>query len=154
MNINYFMNEANKEAKKAIILNEVPIGAILVNNINNKIIASAHNQTINKNNPIKHAELIVIEKGLNKINKKYLDNTSLFVTLEPCAMCATAISITRIAKVYFGAYDEKKGSLESIMKIYNTKNFFVPEIYGGINENESSKLLKSFFKEIRNKNLR
>ena len=105
MNINYFMNQANKEAKKAILLDEVPIGAILVDNKDNKIIASAHNETVNKNNPIKHAELIVIEKALVNIKKKFLDSTTLFVTLEPCAMCATAISIVRISKVYFGAYD-------------------------------------------------
>jgi len=151
MNINYFMNQANKEAKKAILLDEVPIGAILVDNKNNKIIASGHNETVNKNNPIKHAELIVIEKALIKRKKNFLDSTTLFVTLEPCAMCATAISIVRINKVYFGAYDEKKGSLESIMKIYNTKNLFVPEFYGGINEQESSKLIKDFFKSKRNK---
>lgn len=153
MNINYFMNQANKEAKKAILLDEVPIGAILVDNKDNKIIASAHNETVNKNNPIKHAELIVIEKALVNIKKKFLDSTTLFVTLEPCAMCATAISIVRISKVYFGAYDEKKGSLESIMKIYNTKNLFVPEFYGGINEHESSKLIKDFFKSKRKKEI-
>ena len=61
-------------------------------------------------------------------------NTTLFVTLEPCAMCAAAISEVRIDKIYFGAYDEKKGSLESIMKIYNKKHYYVPEVYGGIKE--------------------
>ena len=87
----------------------------------------------------------LIEKACKKKEAKYLLNTSIFVTLEPCAMCAAAISEVRIDKIYFGAYDEKKGSLESIMKIYNTKNYFVPEVYGGINENECSKYLKNFF---------
>ena len=131
MNINFFMNLAIKEAEKAYLLNEIPIGAILVDNKTHLIISSAHNETIKQKNSIKHAD------------------TSIFVTLEPCAMCAAAISEVRIDKIYFGAYDEKKGSLDSIMKIYNTKNYFIPEIYGGINEIECSTILKKFFKKMR-----
>jgi len=149
MNINYFMSVANEEAKKAYILDEVPVGAILVDNLTNSIISSAHNQVFKQKNPIKHAEIILIENACKKKNSNYLVNTSIFVTLEPCAMCAAAISEARIDNIYFGAYDEKKGSLESIMKIYNTRNFFVPEIYGGINEIESSEILKKFFKQKR-----
>ena len=98
---------------------------------------------------LKHAEMIVIEGSCLKLKSKFLLNTTIFVTLEPCAMCAAAISEVRINTIYFGAYDEKKGSLESIMKIYNTKNYFVPEIYGGIKEIECSKLIKNFFREKR-----
>ena len=85
------------------------------------------------------------------MNLDYFDlpNTSIFITLEPCAMCAAAISNIRINRIYFGAYDEQKGSLESIMKIYNQKGFFVPEVYGGINELDCIKLIKDFFKNKR-----
>ena len=143
------MSVANEEAEKAYILDEVPVGAILVDNLTNSIISSAHNQVIKLKNPIKHAEIILIEKACKIKQTKYLINTSIFITLEPCAMCAAAISEVRINKIYFGAYDEKKGSLESIMKIYNTKNYFVPEVYGGINETECSTILKKFFQEKR-----
>ena len=149
MNINFFMNLAIKEAEKAYLLNEIPIGAILVDNKTHLIISSAHNEIIKQKNPIKHAEILLIERACKAINSKYLMNTSIFVTLESCAMCAAAISEVRIDKIYFGAYDEKKGSLDSIMKIYNTKNYFIPEIYGGINEIECSTILKKFFKKMR-----
>ena len=149
MNINFFMNLAIKEAEKAYLLNEIPIGAILVDNKTHLIISSAHNEIIKQKNSIKHAEILLIERACKAINSKYLMNTSIFVTLEPCAMCAAAISEVRIDKIYFGAYDEKKGSLDSIMKIYNTKNYFIPEIYGGINEIECSTILKKFFKKMR-----
>ena len=149
MNINYFMDLANKEAKKAYLLNEIPVGAILVDNTTNLLISSAHNEVIRQKNSIKHAEMILIEKACKIKQNKYLIGTSIFITLEPCAMCAAAISEVRINKIYFGAYDEKKGSLESIMKIYNTKNYFVPEVYGGIDETECSTMLKKFFQKKR-----
>ena len=143
------MDLAKKEAKKAYLLNEIPVGAILVDNTTNLLISSAHNEIIRQKNSTKHAEMILIEKACKIKQTKYLVNTSIFITLEPCAMCAAAISEVRINKIYFGAYDEKKGSLESIMKIYNTKNYFVPEVYGGINEIECSTILKKFFQEKR-----
>ena len=149
MNINYFMSLAYKEAEKGYLLNEVPVGAILVDNATNSVISSAYNQVIKHKNSTKHAEMLLIETGCKKKDSKYLVNTSIFITLEPCAMCAAAISEVKIDRIYFGAYDEKKGSLESIMKVYNNKNYYVPEIYGGINEIESSKILKKFFQEKR-----
>jgi len=143
------MKLAKEESKKAYLLNEIPVGAVLVDNITNSLISSAHNETIKQKNPTKHAEMVLIEKACKEKQLKYLINTSIFITLEPCAMCAAAISEARIKRIYFGAYDEKKGSLESIMKIYNTKNYFVPEVYGGINEIECSIILKEFFKKRR-----
>ena len=143
------MSLAYKEAEKGYLLNEVPVGAILVDNATNSVISSAYNQVIKHKNSTKHAEMLLIEMGCKKKDSKYLLNTSIFITLEPCAMCAAAISEVKIDKIFFGAYDEKKGSLESIMKIYNNKNYYVPEVYGGINEIESSKILKKFFKEKR-----
>ena len=149
MNIHFFMNKAIEVAKKGVLANEIPIGAVLVNNQNNEIISIAHNKINQLSNSTKHAEMVVIEDSCLKLKSKFLSNTTIFVTLEPCAMCAAAISEVRINTIYFGAYDDKKGSLESIMKIYNTKNYFVPEIYGGIKEIECSKLIKNFFKEKR-----
>ena len=152
MNTNYYMDLAIKEAKKAFQINEVPVGAILVDDIKNKIIAAFHNEVIKHNNPTKHAEMLVIEEGSKLKNSRYLDYTSIYITLEPCAMCASAISEARIGKLYYGAYDEKKGAIESVMNIYKNKNLFVPEIYGGIREIECSLLLKNFFNLIRKKN--
>jgi tRNA(adenine34) deaminase len=149
MNINFFMNKALEQANKALLVNEVPIGAVLVDNITHKIISSAYNLIESKKNASAHAEMILINNANIKNDSKFLEKTSLFVTLEPCAMCSAAISEMRIERIYFGAYDEKKGSLETIMKIYNLKNLFVPEIYGGINEIECSSLLKNFFKHKR-----
>ena len=149
MNINFFMKKAIEEANKALLFNEVPIGAILVDNITHKIINSAHNLIESTQNASAHAEMILIKKVNNQNKIKFLKETSLFVTLEPCAMCAAAISEMRIERIYFGAYDQKKGSLESIMKIYNKKHYFVPEVYGGINEKECSNLLINFFKKKR-----
>ena len=149
MNIIFFMNKALEEARKALLFNEVPIGAVLVDNRTNTIIKSAHNLINFMNNSTSHAEMIVINGACKQRKNKFLHDTSLFVTLEPCAMCAAAISEVHIEKVYFGAYDEKKGSIESIMKIYNAKNIFVPEVYGGMSEEKCSILLKNFFHQKR-----
>lgn len=149
MDINYFMTHAIKEANKASLNNEVPVGAILVDNLTNKIIASAHNQTIKQQNPLKHAEILIIDQACKERNSKYLNDTSLFVTLEPCAMCSAAICEARIKNVYFGAYDDKNLSLESILQIYKTKNYYIPDTYGGINDKECSKIIINFFKKKR-----
>lgn len=143
------MNKALDQANKALIVNEVPIGAILVDNKTHKIISFAHNLVESTQNATAHAEILLINKANNLNSNKFLKETSIFVTLEPCAMCAAAISEMRIERIYFGAYDKKKGSLESIMKIYNKKHYFIPEVYGGINEQECSTLLKNFFKNKR-----
>lgn len=151
MNINYFMNKAIQQANKALLVDEIPIGAVLVDNVSKKIISSANNSINRLKNATSHAEMIIINNSCKKKRSKFLLNTTLFITLEPCAMCAAAISETHISKVYFGAYDEKKGSLESIMKIYSKKHYFVPEVYGGISEKKCSDLLKFFFLKKRNK---
>ena len=151
MNINFFMDKALEQANKALLANEVPIGAVLVDSSTNEIIGSSHNLINSLNNSIFHAEILVINESCKKRKSKLLKKTTLFVTLEPCAMCAAAISEVRIDKIYFGAYDEKKGSLESIMKIYNKQHYFVPEIYGGIHEEKCSFLLKNFFQSKRTK---
>ena len=149
MNINFFMNKALDQAHRALLANEVPIGAVLVDNDTKEIISSNHNRVNSLHNSTLHAEMIVINESCKKRKSKILNNTTLFVTLEPCTMCAAAISEVHIEKVYFGAYDEKKGSIESIMKIYNAKNIFVPEVYGGMSEEKCSILLKNFFHQKR-----
>jgi len=149
MNINYFMNKAILEAKKAVLFGEVPIGAVIVNNDTQEIIALNHNRMNNKHDATQHAEMLVIQESCNKLESKYLNNTSIFITLEPCMMCAAAISEVHIDRVYFGAYDENKGSVESTMQIYKKEKFYRPEVYGGISELECSKLLNSFFKKKR-----
>jgi tRNA(adenine34) deaminase len=151
MNINFFMDKAFDEANKALLLNEVPVGAVLIDNKTQEIIETAHNLVNFNHNATAHAEMVLINRSVLKRKGKFLKNTSIFITLEPCAMCAAAISEMHIERIYFGAYDEKKGSLDSIMNIYNKKNYFTPEVYGGINEKKCSSLLKKFFQKIRNK---
>ena len=149
MNIDYFMAEAILEARKAYIHNEVPVGGLIVDNTTKSILVRGYNKMNNSLNAINHCEISLISKACKKQQSKYLTNTTLFISLEPCMMCAAAICEAHIGKVYFGAYDEKKGSFESIMKIYNQNHFFVPEVYGGMNELECSLLLKKFFKDRR-----
>ena len=149
MNINYFMNKAILEAKKAVLFDEVPIGAVIVNNDTEEIIALNHNRINKKHDATQHAEILVIQESCNKLQSKYLNNTSIFITLEPCIMCAAAISEVHINRIYFGAYDENNGSIESTMHIYKKEKLYRPEVYGGISEFECSKLLINFFKRKR-----
>ena len=149
MNVDFFMKEALKEAEKALSSNEIPIGGILVDNNTEKVISRNYNQINKFNNAIKHCEMDIIAEACNKLKKKYLENTTMFVTLEPCSMCASAISEVHIDTLYFGAYDEKNGGIEKIRLTFERKNIFTPNIYGGIMEDKCSKLLKNFFKELR-----
>ena len=91
----------------------------------------------------------MIQEACKVKKSRYLTDTAIYVTLEPCAMCAAAISEARINKIYFGAYDEKKGAIENGIRIFRNNNYFVPEIYGGIKEEECSQLLKHFFSSKR-----
>ena len=145
MNVNFFMQEAIIEANKALNLNEFPVGGILVDDISGKIVARNHN-TVNKNhNAMKHCEINLINEVCEKLKIKYLENMTLFVTLEPCTMCASAASEVHIRNIYFGAYDEKNGGIEKIKVALKRKNIFMPTVYGGIMEKECSDLLKNFF---------
>ena len=145
MNNNNYMELAIEQAKKAEMLSEVPVGAILIDEIKSQIISANHNEIFIQNNATKHAEIVVIEQACKLRKTKYLLGTSIYVTLEPCAMCAAAISEVRIKKIYFGAYDEKKGAIENGIRIFSNENYNKPEIYGGIKEKECSALLKNFF---------
>ena len=138
-----FMKEAMKEARKAFDADEVPIGAVIV--CNNKIIARAHNYTERLNDVTAHAEMQAFTSAANYLGGKYLDDCTLYVTLEPCPMCAGASYWTQIKKIVFAAKDEKRGySLYSDKLLHPST-----EIIGGILEQESKKLLKDFFKKKR-----
>ena len=149
MNVDYFMNEALLEAKKAFTFNEIPIGAVIVDNISNEIISRNYNQVNKSNNAINHCEIDLIYRTCKLLKQKYLENMTMFVTLEPCTMCASAISEAHINTLYFGAYDEKKGGIEKLRLAFKRENIFMPNIYGGIMEKKCSDIIKEFFKTIR-----
>jgi tRNA(adenine34) deaminase len=135
-------------AQCAIKAGEVPVAAALV--LNREIIALAHNEVEMQKNPAAHAEMLVMQKASELLNRKFLDDADLYVTLEPCAMCAGAISHFRIKRLYYGAYDAKAGAVESGVRLFHQPTcHHMPEIYGGINEIQYSELLKNFFKSKR-----
>ena len=148
MELEYYMNEALKQAEIAYELGEIPIGAVITQN--GKIISSAYNRRETGKNALYHAELEAIHKACEKLRGWRLWNCELFVTLEPCPMCAGAIVNARIPKVYFGAYDKKNGACGSYIDLMNTENNFRPEVTGGILEDKCSELIKDFFKKLRN----
>ena len=150
MNVDFYMNEAIIEANKAFNLNEFPVGGILIDNTSGEIVTRSHNTINRDNNAIKHCELNLINKTCEKLKLKYLNNMTLFITLEPCTMCASAISEVHIKDIYFGAYDEKNGGIEKLRISFQRKNIFLPNVYGGIMEKECSSLLKKFFKNNQN----
>jgi tRNA(adenine34) deaminase len=139
----YFMGEALKEAVKALEKDEIPIGAIVVSN--NKIIARGHNLTEQLNDVTAHAEMIAITSAGNHYQSKYLPECAIYITLEPCAMCAAAIGWAQIKNIVFGAFDPKKGFTSFKPSLVHPKTL----IKGGILEQECSDLLKAFFKEKR-----
>ncbi|MGE5479089.1 MAG: tRNA adenosine(34) deaminase TadA [Chloroflexota bacterium] len=143
-----FMREALKQARRALAYDDVPIGAVLVSE--GEIIARAYNQVEKKRNGTAHAEIIAIEKALKKTNIKWLLDATLYVTLEPCAMCAGAIVLARIPRVVFGAFDPKAGGCGSVTNVAaNPALNHRAEIVSGVLEAECSQLIKDFFKDIR-----
>ena len=140
-----FMQIAIKEAEKAVAMDEVPIGAIIV--LDGKVIAKAHNKTESNQSATAHAEILAIEKACKKLKSWRLDGCELFVTLEPCAMCAGAIVGARIKKVYFGANEPKSGCVESLYPILSNSGLnHTVEFEGGILGEQCSKMLKDYFK--------
>lgn len=142
------MKLALEQAKIAFEKDEVPVGAVLVED--GKIIASAFNQNLTINDPTAHAEILVLRKASEIKKSPRLNNCDLYVTLEPCAMCASAIALARIRRIYYAASDQKFGAVENGARIFNSSScFHKPEIYSGINEEESRKLMQDFFKSKR-----
>lgn len=139
------MNQALVLAKRAFAHDDVPIGAVIIRD--GKIIARGENQVQIKKNPTLHAEIVAINRACKKLGVKFLDDCDIYVTLEPCAMCATAISLARIKNVYYAATDEKGGGITSNARIYDTdKHLWKPCVHQ-VPEyaDESAQLLRDFF---------
>lgn len=144
----YFMKEALKEAQKAYKKLEVPVGVVIVKE--NKIISRAHNQKEERNSPIKHAEIIAIEKACKKLKNWRLNNCQMYVTLEPCPMCAGAIVNSRIEKVYIGTPDLKSGACGSKLNILQKCDLETEvEVEMNLLQQDCQNILKDFFKKIR-----
>ncbi|SHI85576.1 nucleoside deaminase [Aquimarina spongiae] len=141
----YFMKKALQEAERAFEKDEVPVGAVIV--VSNKIIARAHNLTEMLNDVTAHAEMQAITAAANFLGGKYLNECTMYVTLEPCQMCAGALYWSQIGKVVYGAADEKRGFNSLGAKLHPKT-----EMIGGVLQEECSQLLKRFFVEKRNLN--
>ena len=142
-NDEYFMKKAFSEAVLAFEKGEVPVGAVVVSN--KKIIARAHNLTETLNDVTAHAEMQAITAAANLLGGKYLNDCTLYVTVEPCVMCAGALGWSQIGKIVFGAYDEKRGYKKFAPKSLHPKT----EIVGGVFETECAELMQEFFKKKR-----
>lgn len=143
-----YMLEALKEASLAAAEDEVPVGCIIVKD--DKIIARAHNQRDKTNNPLGHAETLAIKKASELLNDWQLVDTELYVTIEPCLMCAGAIIQSRIKKVIYGAPDFKGGAFGGSINVLNAENInHRPEVVKGVLESECSRIIKDYFKSKR-----
>ena len=147
-NKEHYMKQAIKEAEKAYKKLEVPVGAIIVKD--GEIIARAHNQKETKTDTTKHAEILAIQKASKKLKSWRLIDCEMYVTLEPCTMCAGAIINSRIKKVYIGTMDQKTGAVGSVLNLFNDYTFnHQVESETGILKEECENILKKFFKELR-----
>lgn len=145
-----FMKEALKEAKKAYEKLEIPVGAVIVKE--GKIIARAHNLKESKHDTTKHAEILAIQKASKKLESWRLIDCDMYVTLEPCSMCAGALINARIRKLYIGTLDEKTGACGSVLNLLEDYKFnHQVEVETGLLNNECEKILKDFFKDLRKK---
>ncbi|MFA5011746.1 MAG: tRNA adenosine(34) deaminase TadA [Ignavibacteria bacterium] len=143
------MKTALKEAEKAYDMGEVPVGCIIV--FEKRIIAKAHNQVETLCDPTAHAEMMALTSAFASLESKVLKGCSMYVTLEPCSMCAGSIVLSKLDKLYFGAYDNKAGACGSVLNITKSTSLnHSVNVYGGILDIECSSLLKSFFNSRRN----
>lgn len=142
------MQQALSEARAAALRGEVPVGAVLI--APNGQIVAAGNQTRDLNDPTAHAEILAIRAACTAVASERLTGYDLYVTLEPCAMCAAAIAAARIARVYYGASDPKSGGVAHGARVFShPQSHHVPEVYDGINATEAESLLKEFFRTKR-----
>ncbi len=149
-NFDTFMEEAFTEAVFARERGEVPIGAVIVDPQTKKIIARGGNQVLEMKDPTAHAEIQVIREACSKFRSERLPGLDLYVTVEPCPMCATAISFARLRRVYFGAEDVKMGGVFNGPKIFsNPACHHAPEVFDGIGASRAAKLMQDFFKAKR-----
>jgi tRNA(Arg) A34 adenosine deaminase TadA len=139
------MQQALLEAERAARRGEVPVGAVLVGRAG-EVLAAAGNRTVELKDPTAHAELLVIREAAARLASERLIDCDLYVTLEPCAMCAAAASFARIRRLYFGAWDPKMGAVDSGPRLYHQPScHHRPDVYGGIGEARAAQLLKAFF---------
>lgn len=148
-----FMNQAFILANKAFLHDDVPIGAVIVHD--GKIIARGENRVQKSKNPTLHAEIVAINRACKKLGTKFLDDCDIYITLEPCSMCATAISFARIKNIYFAATDEKGGGITSNSKIFDTdKHLWKPNIIQMPEyADKSAEMLRAFFALRRQKHI-
>lgn len=145
---NRFMLLALEEARAAAGRGEVPVGAVIVRD--GEVLAQASNRTRERHDPTAHAEIEALRIASVSVGSERLAGADLYVTLEPCTMCAAAISFARIRRLYFGAGDEKGGAVENGVRFYASPTcHHVPEVYSGIAEGEASLILKQFFRDRR-----
>ena len=141
-----YMEVALQSAELSAKRKEVPVGAVVVDSKTGRIVGKAGNQMISRSDPTAHAEMLAIKAAANMIGSQRLVDCDIYVTLEPCPMCAAAISHARIRRLYFGAFDPKGGGVEFGPRIYDHDTcHHKPEVYGGIGEAQSARLLKDFF---------
>ncbi len=146
----YFMKDAINEAQKALKKHEVPVGAVVV--LNNKIIGRGYNKPIGTDDPTAHAEIIALRKAAKKLKNYRLPNTILYVTIEPCAMCAGSLVLARVKEIIFGAKDAKAGACGSVINIAESKKLnHQIKITSGVLEEECKKIIQDFFKSKRKK---
>lgn len=144
----FFMQEALKCAQKAFISQEVPVGALIVKD--GKIISKGYNKSVKSSDTTAHAEIIAIRKACKKLKNYRLNGCTIYVTIEPCAMCAGALIWARVNRIVFGAYDAKAGACGSVFNIVSEKKLnHKIEVYGGLLEEECATIIKEFFKSKR-----
>ncbi|WEK52300.1 MAG: nucleoside deaminase [Candidatus Kaistia colombiensis] len=143
-----FMDLALDEARKAAARGEVPIGAVIVRD--GAVLAADGNRTLELNDPTAHAETLAIRTACATLQSQRLPDCDLYVTLEPCPMCAAAISFARIRRLYYGAADPKGGAVESGVRFYSQPTcHHIPDVYAGIAESEAADMLRQFFRDRR-----
>jgi len=144
------MQLALAQAQAAAQRGEVPVGAVIIDARTGHLIATASNHTEEMGDPTAHAEMLAIREATSRQGAPRLEACDMYVTLEPCAMCAAAISFARIRRLYFGAYDAKSGGVDHGAKVFDHDTcHHKPEVIGGVNETEAAELLKEFFKQRR-----
>lgn len=149
MTFNSHMDLALEEARAAAERGEVPVGAVVIGP-DGKVLAQAGNRTRELNDPTAHAEILAIRAACQELNSERLPGCDLYVTLEPCPMCASAISQTRIARLYYGASDPKSGGVAQGPRVFDhPQSHHTPEVYDGISAEPAEQLLKEFFRQKR-----
>lgn len=144
------MHYALCEAEKAAALEEVPVGAVIVDSVTGHIIAKTYNQMVKRDDPTAHAELLAIREACLQLKEGRLPMCDIYVTLEPCPMCAQAISFARLRRLYFGAYDPKGGGVDHGAQVFDASScHHKPEVIGGVEERKCAQLLLNFFEKKR-----